>query len=311
MSRFALGFAVVGILVGCGSEFQDSSEGLHEPPPSVSSSATFRDAVGSAVPNFVRFCGGSGQADCPTAPSVQVRWGGGFNESGLGFEPTAVQDVLFDQPFAIGALTHFNFVVGRFVDSVVLDLGLVVESDSGTTLFDETVSVGLEIEETPNNDTTIPCPFPSERPCSDRVTISTDGATEFSTVVDGFEYTLTIAGFHADPNASGPPLMDFLSEENESTVVFLFVSFDEECIDGDGDGVCDVDDACANTASGSLIDADGCSIDDHCPCDTAANHGDYVSCVAHATTDFVRDGLLTHQERSKLVSAAARSDCGK
>ena len=61
----------------------------------------------------------------------------------------------------------------------------------------------------------------------------------------------------------------------------------------------------------------GISIDDLVPCSGPLhggawkNHGQYVSTVAHVTRDLVRQGVMTRQERSELVSSAAHSDCGK
>jgi len=57
--------------------------------------------------------------------------------------------------------------------------------------------------------------------------------------------------------------------------------------------------------------------DDHevsfiCPCNSDwKNHGQYVSCVAHATTQAVQAGEMTAQERSIIVSTAGQSQCGK
>ena len=44
---------------------------------------------------------------------------------------------------------------------------------------------------------------------------------------------------------------------------------------------------------------------------TWKNHGQYVSAVAKVARDFVRQGLLTQQERSAAVQEAAHSACGK
>jgi hypothetical protein len=43
-----------------------------------------------------------------------------------------------------------------------------------------------------------------------------------------------------------------------------------------------------------------------CPCDSAENHGDYVSCVADAV-----EGLVSEECRGAVVRCAARSTCGK
>jgi len=58
-------------------------------------------------------------------------------------------------------------------------------------------------------------------------------------------------------------------------------------------------------------------IDELVPCDGPAsggtwkNHGQYVSSVAHAAQRLAREGCLSPQQKGKIVSAAARSNCGK
>ena len=82
--------------------------------------------------------------------------------------------------------------------------------------------------------------------------------------------------------------------------------------DQDNDGVPDSRDQCPDTPPGSVVDADGCSIDQLVPCDGPwKNHGEFVSAMAHVTQEFVNEGLITQRQRSELISAAARSDCGK
>jgi hypothetical protein len=82
--------------------------------------------------------------------------------------------------------------------------------------------------------------------------------------------------------------------------------------DSDGDGIDDADDACPGTGAGDLVDTNGCSIEDLCPCNNDwRNHGAYVSCVDYATHDFVKKDLISNRERGSIVSAAARSSCGQ
>jgi hypothetical protein len=82
--------------------------------------------------------------------------------------------------------------------------------------------------------------------------------------------------------------------------------------DSDGDGVDNGDDLCAATAIGEVVDQDGCSIADYCPCDGDwRNHGAYVRCVAHTSGVFVRLGLISGAEKGAIVSAGARSSCGR
>jgi hypothetical protein len=64
------------------------------------------------------------------------------------------------------------------------------------------------------------------------------------------------------------------------------------------------------------VDEDACSgeqiVDLSCPCNSSwRNHGDYVSCVAHAAEDQVHAGLISQQEKGAIVSARAKSGCGK
>jgi len=82
--------------------------------------------------------------------------------------------------------------------------------------------------------------------------------------------------------------------------------------DDDNDGVPDGGDQCPNTSPATVVDATGCSIAQLCPCDAQwRNHGDYVSCVAHATNAFVAAGLITGAEKGVIQSAAGSSSCGK
>jgi len=87
--------------------------------------------------------------------------------------------------------------------------------------------------------------------------------------------------------------------------------------DADGDGVGDSLDQCPGTPAGAIVDANGCSIDQLAPCagpasgGTWKNHGEYVSSVARAVEAFLEQGLLTEEQAEAIVSAAARSSCGR
>jgi len=86
--------------------------------------------------------------------------------------------------------------------------------------------------------------------------------------------------------------------------------------DADDDDVLDAVDACLFTPTGAITNTDGCAIADLCPCshpdgsDKWKNHGKYVSCVAHASEDFVAAGLITEAEKDYIVSTAGMSSCG-
>jgi hypothetical protein len=89
--------------------------------------------------------------------------------------------------------------------------------------------------------------------------------------------------------------------------------------DDDNDGVLDDADVCPYTPLGELVDPDtGCSLNQLVPCEgprgtaeTWRNHGQYVSTLTKFAKDFVNMGLLTNKEKGDIVSAAARSSCGK
>jgi hypothetical protein len=82
--------------------------------------------------------------------------------------------------------------------------------------------------------------------------------------------------------------------------------------DQDNDGVPDSRDQCPDTPPGSIVNSDGCSIDQLVPCDGPwKNHGQFVSAMAAVTRAFVDAGLITQAQRSALISEAARSGCGK
>ena len=91
---------------------------------------------------------------------------------------------------------------------------------------------------------------------------------------------------------------------------------DAPVVDADNDGVFDADDNCPATVAGAVVDQFGCAgtqnVANLCACDAGwKNHGQYVSCVAHAKNDQVNSGLLTQAEGVALLKAAAQSSCGK
>jgi hypothetical protein len=93
-------------------------------------------------------------------------------------------------------------------------------------------------------------------------------------------------------------------------------------IDGDGDGLTDECDDCPDSDLGATIVIDdcdtgvanhwfseGCSMSDliaECRA-SAANHGAFVSCVAHLASSWRNAGLITGQQRGAIVSCAARA----
>jgi len=83
-------------------------------------------------------------------------------------------------------------------------------------------------------------------------------------------------------------------------------------LDSDHDGVWDYLDQCPRHTPGAVVDSNGCSSDQLCPCDGPwKNHGDYVRHVHAVAARFVREGLITHAQAASILRQAAASDCGK
>ena len=83
-------------------------------------------------------------------------------------------------------------------------------------------------------------------------------------------------------------------------------------LDSDGDGVPDFLDHCSHTPTGSLVNSQGCALEQLCPCEGAwQNHGDYVNSLNRVLKEFLREGLLRREEVQALFQAGAQSDCGK
>jgi hypothetical protein len=81
--------------------------------------------------------------------------------------------------------------------------------------------------------------------------------------------------------------------------------------DTDGDGVPDARDRCPGTSSGAIVNAEGCSLAQLCPCDAPwGSHAEYVACVIRHTWDFFRQGLITAEQRRELVRNAVIAICG-
>jgi hypothetical protein len=86
--------------------------------------------------------------------------------------------------------------------------------------------------------------------------------------------------------------------------------------DADGDGVPDARDRCPATPRGEIVNRDGCSIAQLCPCDAPRgasawkSHGQYVSCFRHAVNAFRKATLLTKLQAQDAMQSAAKTQCG-
>ena len=130
---------------------------------------------------------------------------------------------------------------------------------------------------------------------------------EFSNLEQGVINNTTIGGYMQVVNA---PTV----KTNTGIAVFQDIKIGPP--DQDFDGVPDALDECPDTPPCTIVDAQGCSIDQLVPCEGPAtggtwrNHGAYVSAVAHVANAFRAQGLITESQRTEIIVQAAQSDCG-
>ncbi len=101
----------------------------------------------------------------------------------------------------------------------------------------------------------------------------------------------------------------------------LIANADQADFDGDGEGdMCDGDldsdgvpnetDLCSLSPGGDAVNDDGCTgaqfIAESCVREDFVQHGQYVSCVAHAAQEAVDQGLISPNEKSRFVRDAAK-----
>lgn len=130
---------------------------------------------------------------------------------------------------------------------------------------------------------------------------------EFSNLEQGIIDGSTLGGYMQIVNAPSVAT-------NSGAVMYQDISLGAP--DQDFDGVPDALDLCPNTASCTVVNSNGCSLDQLVPCagpvtgGTWKNHGAYVSAVARAANEFLAEGVISESEKDAIVSEAARSDCG-
>jgi hypothetical protein len=131
---------------------------------------------------------------------------------------------------------------------------------------------------------------------------------EFTNLEQGIIDNSTLGGYLQVVNAGSIPT-------NSGMAVFQGIEIGLP--DQDFDGVPDSEDNCPGTPLCTVVDAEGCSIDQLVPCEGPAsggtwrNHGAYVSAFVHAANAFRAQGLISDNERDAAVAEAAQSDCGK
>ncbi|MDO9319111.1 MAG: hypothetical protein Q7V56_13020 [Gammaproteobacteria bacterium] len=140
--------------------------------------------------------------------------------------------------------------------------------------------------------------------------------TDGDGLTDPVEVLYSTDPLNPDTDGDGVSDGDEVAQGSDPAVFTVF--------DSDDDGITDNNDACVNSilsATVSINDVDsgvanttnamGCNIADLL--DSACsgefkNHGQFVSCVAHAATELRKAGIITNKERSAIVKAAEKSE---
>jgi len=88
--------------------------------------------------------------------------------------------------------------------------------------------------------------------------------------------------------------------------------------DADADNVIDESDLCLFSALGEPVTSDGCSIEQHVPCEGPMgtsnewkNRGSYLSASIRVIDSFRKQGLISKQEAKALRRQSNKSECGK
>ena len=96
------------------------------------------------------------------------------------------------------------------------------------------------------------------------------------------------------------------------STAFLVSTVGPQIVDSDYDGVPDDHDGCLGTVVGEVVNANGCSLAQLCPCDGPwRTHGEYVNCVIQHSWEFFRAGLITADRRREAIHDAVQSNCGR
>jgi hypothetical protein len=154
-----------------------------------------------------------------TEGTALVSWGTstGSGQSSYTFTPEGTPILDVQSPFDLGEFIHNNnAITGVFLSSVVLDL--LVEGDVDGNPFSINPTYTFTHEETPNQ---TPCTYPSDTPCSDKVTISNATSTNATIPVGDLFLYLNIDGFKVgDVFATS-----FITQEGQPNPATLVASF--------------------------------------------------------------------------------------
>jgi hypothetical protein len=153
-----------------------------------------------------------------TGNPVTIRWGSQTRQSGYDFEsivPPEIAGTAPDGPFLLGYFTHHNFVIPSGTSITSTELILTFALDLDGTLFSPVFTYLLDHEETPNS---IPCAYPSDTPCADRVTISSpSGGNQFTVGLTVFTLNLAFS-----PDGGNTFSNQYITQENLANTAGLY-----------------------------------------------------------------------------------------
>lgn len=131
--------------------------------------------------------------------------------------------------------------------------------------------------------------------------IEVDGPSFVSTLPDEGDAPVAVSGSVGDKQFEASGTIRVLAGGN----------------DDDDDGVANRDDLCPGTQPGEAVNAQGCSIDQLCPCAGPAgggswkSHRQYVKCVKDRAGEFLTNGWIDEVENTAIIRRAKDSDCGR
>ncbi len=148
----------------------------------------------------------------------------------------------------------------------------------------------------------------------------TDANGYYGEVVDpGWSGTITpqLAGYQFEPSSQS--YQDVMSDQTDQN----FIGAETSDEDSDNDGIPDTEDACpdsyldltvfidgCDTGVWNVISDNGCTLADmiHECVENAKNHGAFVSCIAHLTNTWKKQGLISGKDKGRIQSCAAKAD---
>jgi hypothetical protein len=174
----------------------------------------------------------------PNTDENQVRYGG-FDScaawggrSGFGFDGNSAPVAPVNTPFYLGTFTHYNRSTGSLDPFNYDDLDISVPvTCSGGAVVVPVLEARVSLDETTN---VAPCPYPGEKLCTDKVTITEadpEGpGLEVPFTCDGKPYELEFLGFvegeDCDVAFSGEGSNEFITEEDTNSSACLWARID-------------------------------------------------------------------------------------